>query len=224
MSFTRYPDLPAELRCQVRQFAIDERNARLRYADDELIERVVGRPPIAPLACVNKEWQSDVERNLFSGLDLIYHPHSDLVCLDAMVTHVRQPLVKYIHIRDKPFDRGGEYTREFDPEDKKAAEGHAIDRLFRILSEWEMPESRRAWLTVDLNMMRPPNSLTDELPVVPIIGSLRVTGIGLRTWTLSWILRVGRKLPSLTRLVVFRTGTAMPIDQVREFVNNISRM
>lgn len=82
--FNNYHRLPHELRHMIRQIAIKDREQSYLEARDDLTRRALPhvhinslRPYIRPedlslaaLACVDKEWQEDVEKQLFKQLVL----------------------------------------------------------------------------------------------------------------------------------------------------------
>ncbi|ROW01038.1 hypothetical protein VSDG_02753 [Cytospora chrysosperma] len=233
MSFKRYPDLPAELRSAVRQFAIDER----RWPSKTEPTRMQGRPlRCAPLACVNREWQSDVERSLFSALYLYQCPAcpgdetEDLQCLDAMVTPVRQPLVNFITLRMRVDEtRHSVDWASSDTEYWNNAVRHALDRLFRTLNKWEWPESQWAVLGLHLVLETFLTKMTTgtpvvlaDLPVVPVIVSFQVTAVECGfPFTLPSFLAMGGKLPGLTLLNVEKRGSYMATDECLKFLNEV---
>lgn len=138
MSFTRYPDLPAELRVEVRKFAL---KAWCTDTNDH----------IAALACVNKEWQFDIERFLFRNLILQSYPQhssdeeSDLRCFDDIVRGVRRSFVKSIRLIIDP--DGKEY---FSDSHWYAVSCHSIHYLLRILEQWGMAGTGKNVIDVSL--------------------------------------------------------------------------
>ncbi|KUI63511.1 hypothetical protein VM1G_10210 [Cytospora mali] len=239
MSFRRYADLPAELRSEIRKFAVDERRdiSQEQYFGTEL--RVRGRElPIALLACVNKEWQFDVERCLFRRLELHHCPKcsllaleiSDLRYLDILVTGARRSFVRYIELRVERHAICASPMENFSDHRGTVAH-HAIDWLFRILKKWQMPKNRQALLGINLifensfwDIAWPPFEHT-ELSVVPLVGWLRVSSVDFSIpLLLSSLIGIGNKLPNLKGLQISVGTRLYHASECVEFVNNMSQI
>lgn len=218
MSFTRYPDLPAELRVEVRKFAL---KAWCTDTNDH----------IAALACVNKEWQFDIERFLFRNLILQSYPQhssdeeSDLRCFDDIVRGVRRSFVKSIRLIIDP--DGKEY---FSDSHWYAVSCHSIHYLLRILEQWGMAGTGKNvidvslyWGMIDEGGMWPAFELA-HWPIIPIVGSLEVSGPpGGYTVPLapSSLFGICRKLPSLTELRVAMYDAVIQAEETLEILVNI---
>ncbi|KUI54596.1 hypothetical protein VP1G_01912 [Cytospora mali] len=239
MSFRRYPDLPAELRSQIRQFVVDERRDHSQdwYLGTNGKFRFRGRGlPIALLACVNKEWQFDVERSLFCGLELRHCPRclprevSDLQYFESLVTGARRSFVRYIVLRVESHANCTS-PMESISDHQGAAVHYAIDWLFRILKQWEMPEDRQAVLKINLmfehplrDVARAPFEYTD-LSVVPLVGWLRVESHDFSIpLLLSSLIGIGNKLPNLTGLMIYVNTRLYHANECLELVENMSQI
>lgn len=99
-TFPRYTRLPQELQVEVRDVAFARKALKPLGPSARALVRYQS---LAPLACVNKEWQLAVETMLFRRLMLFHPSHeknldSHLLAFSAIVTGIRRKLVGEIDL------------------------------------------------------------------------------------------------------------------------------
>lgn len=197
-SFSPFLQLPFELRIQIIRFSIEvvfENWCEWRNTQDfpvalqsrrgvlRLQPRHKQPPSLAQLACVNKEWQYEVEKRLFKTLDLIVLPDSepdecsDLVSFSAIVTGPRR---RYLSGLEFGFSRWYEPNRLTDSENSDLRHIGSIMRLLRILGTWsrEQVTDHLLWVELRIKLQDSPSyPLMEEiqkLPTIPVIGQLDI--------------------------------------------------
>lgn len=184
-TFLRYPNLPPELRQRVRAFAFAAKRPDVA-ADNQY-------RGLAPLACVNKEWQSAVEKLLFRYLSLKPkgEPLEDDECKEfqdfrAIVTGPRRSILLGICLiivlepeRDFEFsnvwlnDDTTVYVQTHTHSQFTAMiNGMFLDHvhgLYQVLKSWKIEEVRDDLLDIGISFGRnyralPPDPLTVTAP------------------------------------------------------------
>lgn len=172
MSFYYYPDLPAELRTQIRAIAIQDlcSTQKERWLGTATIgyERQPGEPTLAPLACVNQEWKEDVEKHLFEKIHLHECPvcagwrHGELETFDRLLVGARRSYlgkVKLDFSRCDTICHRSCAMAKAGARKAVAAWWHddglfdAIHQLLNILKQWDPREAHNRRLSVDFKVV-----------------------------------------------------------------------
>lgn len=220
-SFSQFLQLPFELRTQITRLSIE--NALDHWCEWRTTQyfpvvlqsrRGVLRvqpqhkqpPSRAQLACVNKEWQYEVEKHLFNTLDLTVLPDSgpdecpDLVAFSAIVTGPRRRYLSGLQL-----DLSGWYEPHplTDPQESAFRHTGIIMRLLRILGTWtrEQVADHLLWMELRIKLQDSPSLMEElkDLPMIPVIGELEIA-VDLRgkfSQLPSALLCLVRKLPEL---------------------------
>lgn len=173
-SFSKYSRLPAELRLEIMRIIIENSvDYRKRWRNDQLSPVVIQcrrgalrvqsqhrEPPSRPqLACVSKEWQAVIEKQLFQIIRLIVlpgcrsHESSDLDAFRAIVTGPRRGYLA--RLRLDSYREHSAYPRpgSGDPEFYRTGGSYqCIVTLFQILGAWAREHVRELMLRVKLNI------------------------------------------------------------------------
>lgn len=173
-SFSRYPRLPAELRLEIMRIAIENavvnrKRWRREQGSPVVIQcrrgalRVQSQhrepPSLSRLACVSKEWQVMIEKQLFENLHLIMLPDcrsddgSDLDAFSAIVTGPRRGYLA--RLRLDSYREHSAYPRTYsgNPEFYRTGGSYGcIVTLFQILGAWAQEPVEELSLMVELNI------------------------------------------------------------------------
>lgn len=163
-SFRRYPDLPFELRQNIRNMAIHEaRLSRGNSSKPKVMQSLrgiftthysPGYPALSNLACVDKEWQIDVEKINFSCLHLYHSTQCDVqevAYIQDFANIVTGPRRRYltdliINLRlfHKCAEEGARYNRSGSLSPRACTEGFSayIAHVFEVLATWSDDEVR----------------------------------------------------------------------------------
>lgn len=201
-SFSKYLRLPVELRLDIMRITIDNAvDYHKRWRRDQLSPVVIQcrrgalrvqsqhrEPPSLPqLACVSKEWQAVIEKQLFEVLRLIVlpgcrsHESSDLDVFSAIVTGPRREYLA--RLRLDSYREHSAYPRpgSGDPEFYRTGGSYGcIVTLFQVLGSWAQEHVRNLLLRVKLNIELQDFALGHlvkefrEIPSIPFIIGLEI--------------------------------------------------
>lgn len=177
MAFTKYPELPKDIRLMIIDEAIEVTRQEYRKANRSW---AIAKPFLFPLASINHEWNQIIETRLFRSIGIA---PSDLSKF-AEICGKRHGRLNSIML--------GITTSEYPGRNRlEACFGAAITQLFNIIKDWShMDRERQGMLKVVLNvhndLINHPlahgtnlNCNFGTLPKVPIIGALYEVGFEL---------------------------------------------
>lgn len=100
--FHRYMDLPPHIREMIREIAIEQELTTVWDPDAEWYEDEVFHGYIAPLASVSKEWQEDIESQLFSMIRIDPSAYEDAFIFQQLFKDKRRR--RYLEVLDITLD------------------------------------------------------------------------------------------------------------------------
>lgn len=173
-SFSKYLRLPAELRLDIMRITIENAvDYHKRWRRDQLSPVVIQcrrgalrvqsqhrEPPSLPqLACVSREWQAVIEKQLFEVLRLIVlpgcrsHESSDLDAFSAIVTGPRRGYLARLRLDSYREHSAYPRNNSGDPEFYRTGGSYrCIVTLFQILGAWVQEHFRELSLKLNIEL------------------------------------------------------------------------
>lgn len=172
MAFTKYPELPKEIRLMI----IDEVIEVTRHEYWKGSPWMPAKPYLFPLASVNYEWNKVIEMLLFNRMRITPSSLSEF----AVICGKRHRRLNTIILSIKR-------TEIPSGDESEAYVGAAVAQFFNIMKDWShMDRERQGLLEVSLELYailrdHPPGTVLNcsfgTLPKVPIIGALYEAGV-----------------------------------------------